>query len=290
MLKLSHTIKRLLPLCLAALLLAGCGSGAGPEGGDPDLEQIKTNLGPIATYLDLDALSDAALSESYQTIGREGKDGGAVLQVTEAAGDGTILHVAFTLTYPKGREDLPSPKDISLVQGASADEGYIGASPSAFQSQESGSGSYDCLATFSYDREVLQAGDTLTLTVKSSLDDSFSCSVTWTQEKLGSIRYVDLTDDAGRMVGTALLSPFSLKISLWDTRGVSPEDLQNSISLLDGNGEALEVLGVFTTESGTFFTGEFYAPVDLSQVASIHIGLFTTPLTQTAAEPQPAQP
>ena len=56
MLNLTHW-KRLLPLCLTALLLAGCGGGD-PDSADPDLQQIKTNLGPLATYLDLDGLSE----------------------------------------------------------------------------------------------------------------------------------------------------------------------------------------------------------------------------------------
>lgn len=275
--------KRLLPLFLAAaLLLAGCGSE--PDSGDPDIQQIKTNLGPLATYLDLDTLSETTLSSCYQTVDQEEKAGGAVLRVTETAGDGMILHVAFSFLPPKDSDAFLSPKDVSLVQGSSADDGYIGASPTNLQSTENDDGGYDCLATFLYDREVLRAGEPLTLAVRGSGEDSSSCSVTWTQEKLGTVSYVDLKDGQGTMVGTALLSPFALNISLWDTRGVSPQDLQDSISLLDSSGEALPVQGAFVTESGTFFSGQFFAPVELERVHSIHIGLFTTPLHQDPAE------
>lgn len=277
--------KRLLPLCLAALLLAGCGGGD-PDSGDPDIQEIKTNLGPLATYLDLDGLSETTLAGCYQTVGEEAKAAGAVLRVTETAGDGMILHVAFTFQPPKDSDFFLSPKDVSLVQGSSADDGYVGASPTNLQSKENEDGGYDCLATFLYDRELLRAGEPLTLSVRDSSGDSFSCSVTWTQEKLGSVTYVDLKDSAGTMVGTALLSSFALNISLWDTRGVSPQDLQNSISLLDANGEALPIQGAFVTESGTFFSGQFYAPVDLDRVDAIHIGLFTTPLGSAPAAPQ----
>ena len=276
MLNLTHW-KRLLPLCLTALLLAGCGGGD-PDSADPDLQQIKTNLGPLATYLDLDGLSETTLSNCYQTVGEEEKAEGVVLSVTETAGDGMILHTAFTFQPPKGSDVFLSPKDVSLVQGSSANDGYIGAAPTDLQSSETGEGGCDGLATFLYDREVLRAGEPLTLAVRGSGEESFSCAVTWTQEKLGTVTYVDLKDGQGTMVGTALLSPFALNISLWDTRGVSPQDLQDSIALWDVNGEALPVQGAFVTESDTFFSGQFFAPVELEQVDAIHVGLFTTSL------------
>ena len=83
-------------------------------------------------------------------------------------------------------------------------------------------------------------------------------------------------------MGTALLSPLSLKLLLKDSGGQSVEALSNSIALLDSQGNALEVNGSFTLSgsSGMVGGGAFFSPVEPSAVHTIQVGNYTAQLPQ----------
>lgn len=284
----------LLSLCLVAALLAGCGSGPAPaEGeppakeGDPDVLQIKTGLGPMATYLDLDGLSQETLDGCYETLDltKDEPEAGVSLHITETMGDSTLFYVAFILTCPQETDDLP------VFQAALLDRGGLASSKwptptTELRVEEAGDGVFQCLAVFQWDTEFLSAGEPLSLLVERGEGDAsgpaFVLTAVWTPQKLAPVRSVELKNDAGDVVGTALLSPLSLKLNLTETGGQSAEALSNSIALLDEAGEALPVNGAFLLRGSSPVTGggTFFAPVEPSKVHTIQVGPYTAELPQ----------
>lgn len=283
----------LLPLCLAAALLAGCGSEPTPEEppakeGDPDILQIKTGLGPLATYLNLDGLSQETLDGCYETLDltQESPETGTVLHITETMGDSTLLYVAFTLTCPQAGDELPDFRATLLPEnGLASSQGP--ALNTELRVEEAGGGSFNCLAIFDYkSTESLSVGKPLTLMLESSQGGAstpaFVLTASWTPQKLAPTQSLELKNEAGNPVGTALLSPLSLKLLLKDSGGQSVEALSNSIALLDSQGNALEVNGSFTLSgsSGMVGGGAFFSPVEPSAVHTIQVGNYTAQLPQ----------
>lgn len=291
---LKRFLSPLLALLLTALLLAGCGTQAGapldgdapPEDMDPDVTELKTGLGPMATYLDLDNLSQETLDGCYETLDLTQEAEGATLHVTETMGDGTLIYIAFTLTWPEAAETLPSI-EASLLQGSSdgSEDAQERVAGRTLRVEEAGNDVFNCLAIFDYGKEVLSAGEPLTLLLRNSEEESMNLhiSVNWTPNTLGPVRYVDLKDDTGTMVGTALVSSLCLNITLWNTDGLTLEELGQSIALLDESGSELPVNTSFNMGGSTSTAvggGTFYAPVDLEKVHAIQVGPYTTEVPQ----------
>ena len=104
-------MKRLLPLLLSLLLLAGCSSA--PAADDPNtmtLEEYQDLLRtePLATTLHPEVY--AACSEK-QVVGLETQEDGILFRVTETMTDGQTLYVAFELTFPE-HVDIANNKEI----------------------------------------------------------------------------------------------------------------------------------------------------------------------------------
>ncbi len=282
----------LLALCLAATLLAGCGREPTQEEppakeGDPDVLQIKTGLGPMATYLDLDGLSQETLDSCYETLDltQESPETGASLHITETMGDSTLLYVAFTLTCPQTEDSLPNFQ-AALLDGTGLASSKLPTPTTELRVAEAGNGSFNCLAIFDWDTEFLSAGEPISLMVEQGNEDpsgpSFILCITWTPQKLAPLRSAELKNTGGDTVGTALLSPLSLKLSVTEAGGQSAAELSNAISLLDDKGDALTVNGAFTLQDAAPMTGggAFFAPVEPSAVRTIQVGNYTAEFPQ----------
>lgn len=282
----------LLALCLAATLLAGCGREPTQEEppakeGDPDVLQIKTGLGPMATYLDLDGLSQETLDSCYETLDltQESPETGASLHITETMGDSTLLYVAFTLTCPQTEDSLPNFQ-AALLDGTGLASSKLPTPATELRVAEAGDGSFNCLAIFDWDTEFLSAGEAISLMVERGEEDPsgspFVLAITWTPQKLAPVQSATLKNEGGDTVGNALLSPLSLKLSLKETGGQSAEALSNSITLLDGKGDSLVVNGAFTLSGSSAVVGggAFFAPVEPSAVRTIQVGNYTAEFSQ----------
>ncbi|MBQ2925589.1 MAG: hypothetical protein IJE03_02020 [Ruminiclostridium sp.] len=104
-------MKRILPLLLSLLLLAGCSSA--PAADDPNtmtLEEYQDLLRtePLATTLHPEVY---AACSGRQVVGLETQEDGILFRVTEAMTDGQTLYVAFELTFPE-HVDIANNKEI----------------------------------------------------------------------------------------------------------------------------------------------------------------------------------
>lgn len=271
----------LLPAALLALSLAlgGCASSAAV----PDDMLTRT--------LDVSALSQETLSDSLRTIDQTvtDPDAGVTLQISQTLGNSMTLYVSFTAQFPEGvdPEALDAPKAL-LAEGAVTDPADAKAMGSLFcmsQAEAAGDGTLTCLVGFAFDREVFQGQEvSLVITGFPGTEGSggvdTSLIFTWAPDNQGPIRYVDLINEEGQMVGTANFSSFSVNATLWDRSDSSddPQTLIQSIQLLDQKGDPIQV-NPSSGGGGASAQKQFRTLVNVDQVSAIQVGPYTVSLS-----------
>ena len=283
-----HFFQRTIPLLLALFMATsatGC-SSSGEEVGrhipmDQYLDQIQRD--PFSIFFDLEDLSQETLAQVMQTVDRESTRSNVLFRVTQTMGDDRFLYIAYQLTFPQ-------PTDTNsmevLAQGlfqATLNEGTI-TDPSLpitgpqYHSCGGHTNQIDDRAvvgylTFQTNGEPL-AGKSLTLVISDEYFYDSTHVISWTAKNAAPTRQAALTNENGDPVGTAVLSPLSLSISLQDHIQEDLDDLANSVRLLPE-----DFSDNIASRSADLIHGliaiDFYAPVEPGGVTTIQAGPFT---------------
>ncbi len=247
---------------------------------------------PFASYLDISGLSEETLAACTQTIDKESKQDDVAIHVTQTMGDGMTLYVAFTVTYPETidlndpttfqvkREDgrRYSMVEAKLVEGdAAANTDEMGVKGKRYNATPITSHTLSYIVSFTYDKDVL-SGKTVTLLLTDYVMGGAPQAVSWTLENKAEFRYIDLKNQEGKMVGTAILSPFGMNIDVWDTKIMNWEQVEAEVSLLDAEGKPLD-LGMVVGVEQPHIQTEFYKPMMPEAVHAIRVGTCTTAMT-----------
>lgn len=254
--RLSHFF--LLAFCL---LLCACGESSAPP-----------ELGSVSQWFDTSALSQEALEACLQAVEAERTEGNRTVHICQTMGDHTALHVFGTITSNDGTSltnaDIPSDA-ILLRDGSDTQLPY---STNEFRCTVTDDGALSFAASFGFDKEVL-TGEPV------CLDIADLPLVPWTPENTGLVRYVDLTDETGKMVGTCNISGFALNITLWNPDNLFGEALLDTVAVLDKNGDYIP-LGTCTSKVGNASVHlTFGTPIATETIGAVQVGSYTTALS-----------
>ena len=263
-------MKRLLPLllCLSLLVLGGCG-------GDSTVD-VNTRAYGFSLGLDLDRLPDEILETSLQNIDESSTDGDLTAVLSQTVGDAMNLYTAGVITCPEGfPEDavnhLPQQVILSDANGPMTHpNSHVVVCP--VEGEET---VLAFLFYFGFDREVFR-GQEITLDIRDCLGYDFS--FTWPVTNEGPIRYADVKDAEGNMVGTLNLSTYALNVTLWGSPFESDNDFWRNIAMLDGNGGLLSNSQMSLSGSNSTLHLGFYQPRDPAITKTVQIGPYTAEL------------
>lgn len=261
-------MKRILPLllCLSLLMLGGCGSEPGVQTPDPAFSMI----------LDLDYLHQPILDTSLKTVDLTSTDREVTAQLTQTLGDAMNLYLVGFITFPQDLpEDVssPLPKAVTISENGNVlthANRHVGVSPA-----EGKTDTLNFILYFGFDREVFR-GQELTLDIQDCLGYDFS--FTWPVTNEGPIRYADVKDAEGNMVGTLNLSTYALNVTLWGSPFESDNDLWRNIAMLDENGGLLSNSKMSLSGSSSTLHLGFYQPRDPAITKTVQIGPYTAEL------------
>ena len=263
-------MKRILPLllCLSLLVLGGCG-------GDSTVD-VNTRAYGFSLGLDLDQLPDEILETSLQNIDESSADGDLTAVLSQTVGDAMNLYAAGVITCPEGfpedaRDYLPQQVTLSDANGPiSSPNSHVTVSP--VEGEES---TLAFLFYFGFDREVFR-GQEVTIDIQDCMGGDFSFTFVPTNE--APIRYADVKDAEGNMVGTLNLSAYALNVTLWDSPFQSDNDFWMNIAMLDDNGGLLSNSKLSLSGNNSTLHLAFYQPRDPAITKTVQIGPYTAEL------------
>lgn len=261
-------MKRILPLllCLSLLVLGGCSSEPAVQTPDP----------AFSMTLGLDYLHQPILDTSLKTVDLTSTDGEATAQLTQTLGDAMNLYLVGSITFP---QDLPEdlsfhiPNDVTISENGNVltyTNRHVGVTPA-----EGKTDTLDFIFYFGFDREVFR-GQEITLDIRDCMDHDFS--FTWPVTNEGPIRYADVKDTEGNMVGTLNLSTYVLNVTLWDSPFESDNDFWMNIAMLDATGGLLSNSKMSLSGNNSTLHLGFYQPRDPAITKTVQIGPYTAEL------------
>lgn len=265
-----NRFRLLVPLLVLLLALTGCTSAS--SAAQPD--DILTNH----SELDLSALSQETLEAALQTIDQTASDQDVEVRVSQTLGAAMTLYVTYTAAFPPGThlESLLPGAVTLFVDGRALP--YASQGNSAEPMDET---TLACTSSFGFHKEVLQPGQEVTLTIGGFQQDGepvfdTTHTFTWTIENEGTVKYLDVKNDEGKMVGTCSFSAFAMNATLWDWQDHYDDSAAylSSLQLLDESGQPIQ-----TNASGSGSTNarkQFRTPVDLDAVAAVQVGPYLT--------------
>lgn len=300
-------MKRILSLVLLLLLalpLAACGGqetaaqeDAVPmptDGGDEAQIQLDPS-DPLASYLDLSQLPAETVSAAMQELNLTSESGGCQATLQKVLGDAMTLYLSLNVTYPEGT-DLSDPSKLTqgsgyrsadrviLVEGTFTDSAQIpekssdaGISSVSFQGAQTGDRTANYLITISYRNAVLTPGKDVTLLYEDQLAGSTHL-FHWTVENQAPIRQAELTDQAGSVVGTGVISPFAACLTIQDNgiaTAMEPDLLLDQLAFLDASGAPVDGFrgtGVINTSAPMYFEAMAFVPVLPDQLTAVQMG------------------
>lgn len=276
-----RTLLVLAALLALALALGGCASS--PAAAQPD--------DILSSALDFSALDQETLAGSLREIGQTVTDpeSGVTVHISQTLGNSMLLYVSFTAAFPQGTDvDALAAPEVLLTEGAVTDPaeakamGYLSQTSNGESAEAN---TISCLVSFGFDREVFQ-GQEVSLVITGfpgaegigGVDTNLI--FTWTPDNQGPIRYVDLVNEEGKMVGTANFSSFAVNATLWEQpdRSDDPQTLIRSIQLLDRQDTPIQV-NASSGGGGSSAQKQFRTLVDVDQVSAIQAGPYTVSLT-----------
>lgn len=265
-----NRFRLLVPLLVLLLALTGCTSTS--PAAQPD--DILTNH----SELDLSSLSQETLEAALQTIDQTSTDQDVEVWVSQTLGDAMTLYVTYTAAFPPGTHlESLLPGSVTL----SADGKALPYSSQGNSAEPMDETTLACTSSFGFDKEVLQPGQEVTLTIGGFQQEGepvfdTTHTFTWTIENEGTVKYLDVKDDEGKMVGTCSFSAFAMNATLWDWQDHYDDSAAylSSLQLLDESGQPIQ-----TNASGGGSTNarkQFRIPVDLDAVAAVQVGPYVT--------------
>lgn len=293
----------LILLLLFALTLAACGQKTTEEqdavpmpadGGDEALIQLDPS-DPLASYLDLSQLPAETLSAAIQELNLTSESGGCQATLQKVLGDAMTLYLSLNVTYPEGTDlsdpakltqgsDARSSDRVILVEGTFTDPAQIpekisdtDISSVSFQGTQTGDRTANYLITISYRDAALTPGKEVTLLYEDRIIDS-TYLFHWTVENQAPIRQAELTDQAGSVVGTGVISPFAACLTIQDNgiaTAMEPDLLLDQLAFLDASGAPVDGFrgtGVINTSAPMYFEAMAFVPVLPDQLTAVQLG------------------
>ena len=233
---------------------------------------------PLASELDRSNLDDRTISNATQNLDITSEDNGVTGRLQQAMGSANLLYLSLEVTYPDTVEHLglmdASPTFTLTKTGQTTQEDSFASVGSSWGCDpDSTSITYLLEVESSY--ALLTTGQEVTLRMEIPATSS-ALSFDWTIETSAPQKEIVLNNEQGEQMGSAILTPFALSVSL-DSTDLDRDALLPSLVLLDKNGNPLmpnEAAAASDTETyQIFFT--FSSPLMVNQVGTVQIGTLT---------------
>ena len=268
---------------LAALVLSSCGTQTeAPEDAAVPMEEDSAPQydpsNPLASQLDCSNLDDETISNATQNLDVTSEDNGVTGRLQQAMGSANLLYLSLEVTYPDTVEHLglmdSSPVFTLTKTGQTTQEDSF-ASVGSSWGCDPDSTSITYLLEVESSHALLTTGQDVTLRMEIPTTGSV-LSFDWTIKTSAPQKEIVLNNEQGEQMGSAILTPFALSVSL-DSTDQDRYALLSGLTLLDKNGDPLmpnEAAAASDTETyQIFFT--FSSPLMVDQVGTVKIGTLT---------------
>ncbi len=233
---------------------------------------------PLASQLDRSNLDDETISNATQSLDVTSEDNGVTGILQQAMGSTNLLYLSLEVTYPDTVEHLglmDSSPVFTLVKTGEATQEDSFASVGSSWGCDPDSTSITYLLEVESSHALLTTGQDVTLRTEIPATDSV-LSFDWTIETSAAQAEIVLSNQQGEQMGSAVLTPFALSVSL-DRTDPDRDALLSSLVLLDKNGDPLmpnEAAAASDAETYQIFFA-FSSPLMVEQVGTVQIGTWT---------------